>query len=126
MDEKKVTLFNKFYSNSKDKVYESLENSVFSFIKATLPPPGIVQEIHKNWAFLISQIKSDKDASDYIVKNSYPKCLKKMRNGESILYIYASNSSIASFFKNNSEIMVNNINILFKKVVVNKIRVQTH
>lgn len=125
MSEKKITLFNKFYSSSKDKIYESLENSVDEFIKVSLPPRGAVDTMYKNWSSLISQIKEDEEASAYIIAHSYPKCITKRRNGEAVLHISAKNSAIASFFKNNKEILIDNINILFKKVVVNRIIVET-
>lgn len=126
MENDNIVFFKKFISDEKDKKYESLQQSVENFVKITLPPRGAVDKIYKNWEDIIKNENLEKDVYEYIAKYSYPSHIVKKKNGEATLHIAVKNSEISNYFKINQNQILDNINFLFKKVVINKIIVKRY
>lgn len=109
-----------------DDKFESLEKYVDAFEHIKLPPRGIVDTLYKNWKTIIKNMGTDEETYKYVTGNSYPSYMKKQKNGVSVLVIAVKNSVLSSFFKTNENLLINNINILFKKVIISKIKVEMY
>lgn len=91
--------------------------------KEILPERGYISDISENWNNLIKSDLINEKQQHLIVEKTHPTCLKYNKKfGCYTLYIKCKQSEIRSMILNNKDRIISNINSMFDKVVVNKIK----